>query len=230
MTKHCLKWMINAADKLFGLRAMMRENEASPEHPLAGDRAVEWSWMIKHLPREPADVLDLGCVQSVLTGTAARMGHRVTAVDLREIEYEMPNVTFVRQNFLKIDFGDNRFDVIMNCSFIEHVGLKDRYGSTESPDGDLIAMHALGRLLSPRGRMVLTIPIGRDAELAPFHRVYGGQRLPRLLADYRILEEEYWHKAEDRKWRECRKETAMETRGSFEFYALGLFVLERSDG
>lgn len=99
-------------------------------------------------------MLDLGCVGSPLSAIAARMGHRVTAADLRPIEYSVDGVTFFHGDLRKIQ-GSN-FDAIMNCSMIEHVGLPERYGEHGQPDGGIDAMRFLHQTLNHDGRMLLT--------------------------------------------------------------------------
>lgn len=227
MLRSLLRSAINLADKCFGLRMLMRE-ESNKAHPLSGDRAIEWSWVTVHLPTQPSYILDLGCVGSVLTGIASRLGHHVTAVDLNDIEYELPRVTFRKGDIKNLDFGDVQFDIIINCSMIEHVGLENRYGSIKIADGDLEIMEKLSKLLASDGRLILTIPVGIDEEFLPFHRIYGENRLSLLLSQYKIKAEEYWHKTHHGRWVLCDKQTALSTQGSYEFYALGLFVLEES--
>ena len=78
----------------------------------------------------------------------------------------------------------------------------------------------------PVGRMVLTVPVGRDLVCSPLHRIYGPERLPRLLDGYTVQEEQYWRK--DDVWEPTDRETALATAGSESFYSLGLFVLGRS--
>ncbi len=226
MLKTLLRSSIDLVDRCFGLRKLMREEKAKV-HPLSGDRAIEWSWVTVHLPANACHVLDLGCVGSVLTGIASRLGHQVTAVDLNDIEYEMPRVKFHKGDFNELNFDARQFDVIMNCSMIEHVGLGNRYGSGNILDGDLMAMAKLSKLLAHEGRMILTIPVGVDANIAPFHRIYGTERLPKLLADYRISKEEFWSKGDIGLWNQCNKETALSTKGSADHYALGLFLLAK---
>ena len=201
-------------------------DKSSGRRTLRGDRAIEWSWVIRHLPHDPASVLDVGCVQSTLSATAARLGHAVTAVDLREIEYEIHNVRFLRADIRHLRLPVGKFSVIMNSSTIEHVGLAGRYDSRGDPDGDLRGMRNLRMLLNPNGRMILTIPIGCDAVYAPLHRIYGRDRLPQLMAGFRIVEQEYWLKDEDDRWILCTVERALTEVGSEEYYGLGLFVLE----
>ena len=59
---------------------------------------------------------------------------------------------------------------------------------------------------------------------APQHRIYGAERLPRLLDGYRVDDEQFWHKR-DGAWRTCDRDVALKTQGSAAFYSLGLFVL-----
>lgn len=210
------------------LRRFLRPFVKKKIHPLSGDRAIEWSWVVENLPKTPSKILDFGCVGSVLTCISARLGHTVTAIDLREIEYEMNNVKFIKHDFLTLDLNDNNFDIIINSSTIEHIGLPDRYGSKEFKDGDLVAMEKLAKLLKEKGKMILTIPVGIDDIFAPFHRIYGPERLPLLLKNYRVLREEFWFKNNAFKWVKCSKNTALNIKGSYNSYALGLFLLEKN--
>lgn len=102
---------IDLADMCFGLRKLMRE-ESVTVHPLSGDRAIEWSWVTMHLPASPSRVLDLGFVGSPLTGIESRLGHYVTAVDLNDIEYEIPRVTFYKGDINELDFSDGHYPKI----------------------------------------------------------------------------------------------------------------------
>jgi SAM-dependent methyltransferase len=201
-------------------------DESSPTRTLRGDRAIEWSWVIRHLPRDPVSVLDIGCVQSTLSATAARLGHTVTAVDLRPIEYRIDNVHFLQADVRELRLPLN-FSIIMNCSTIEHVGLYGRYGSADDPDGDLRAMRNLRTLLTENGRMILTIPVGNDAIFAPLHRIYGRDRLPQLIAGFKIAEQEYWLKDDEDRWTVCTEGRALGELGSEDYYGLGLFVLRK---
>jgi SAM-dependent methyltransferase len=140
------------------------------------------------------------------------------------LDYSHPKVRHVEADILTHDFGDERFDQIVNCSSVEHVGLGGRYGSFDNEDGDLDAMRVMRGLLADGGRMILTIPVGRDLIVAPQHRIYGERRLPRLLEPFESAEEQYWRK-EGRHWVQCDRTAALDTEGSASFYSLGLFVL-----
>jgi SAM-dependent methyltransferase len=194
---------------------------------LAGDRTVEYGFVLARIPEGEGELLDFGSGTGNLALTAAERGWRVTAFDRMAIElaYRHPRVRQLQGDVLTHDFGSDRFELILNCSSIEHVGLPGRYGSFDEQDGDIRAMRVLHGLLAGGGRMLLTIPVGTDGVFAPRHRVYGAERLPRLLDGFEAVEERYWQKDGDQ-WAETDQRTALGVQGSEAFYALGLFALE----
>ncbi len=202
---------------------------------LAGDRDIEWSFIASRLPTGSGEVLDFGCGCGNMSIHAVQKGYRVVAVDLEPSSFPWchPNVEIVCGDLLKLDLPQGRFDFVLNCSTVEHVGLNGRYGvAVEESDGDLWAMQKLRKLLKPSGRMLMTIPCGQDATIAPWHRVYGKERLPKLLESYEVGEQGYWVKHQDNRWYPASKEQALSyqptshpTIGVKCSYALGCFVL-----
>jgi len=74
----------------------------------------------------------------------------------------------------------------------------------------------------------MTVPVGQDLVCSPLHRIYGLDRLPRLLDGYGVEEQQFWQKRPGRSiWEQTDREAALATQGSASFYALGLFVLTR---
>jgi hypothetical protein len=207
-------------------QAAHRLRDSADGASLQGDRWVEWSFCFARMADGPGSTLDFGADIGFLSLAAAQRGHDVVAFDRlpSSLDYEHPSVRHVQGDVLTHDFGDRRFDQIVNASSVEHVGLGGRYGSFDEPDGDLNAMRIMRGLLADGGRMLLTIPVGRDQVCAPQHRIYGEQRLPRLLDGYTTVEEQFWRKA-GRHWVACERSEALATQGSASFYSLGLFVL-----
>lgn len=205
------------------------ERPASPHRTLSGDRDVEWSWCLSRLPAEPGRVLDFGAGNGFLSLGAAFHGHSVVAVDLepKTFQFEDERIEYRRGNLLDMELPDASFDHIINCSSVEHVGLAGRYGSPDIPDGDLAAMAKLRAALKPGKTMTLVVPTGRDAVVAPLHRIYGRERLPRLVEGFEIVEEEFRAKIAGPRWHVVDRDTALNERGSSSYYALGLFLLRR---
>ena len=210
-------------------------NEISPN--LAGERDVEWSWICSQIFSGPGEALDFGTGSSYLGLMAAQRGFNVTAIDLEPVNwlYIHPKLRFLQEDILKVSLPSEQFDLVINCSTIEHVGLAGRYGVTENRvNGDLEVMIKLRKSMKPSGVMLLTIPIGQDAVFAPLHRIYGRQRLALLLNGYIVEKEEFWVKDRQNRWIQCDREIAFNFQaqaGSWDplknAYALGCFVLQR---
>ncbi len=221
------------------LRGLRRRLSPKSIQNLLGDRDVEWSFCAANMPNGPGESLDFGCGGSYMGLVAARRGFRVTAVDLSRVSwpYSHPNLSFIQGDVLTLDLPKRHYDLVINCSSVEHVGLVGRYGVTEErPDGDLETMVLLNGLMKPGGIMLLTVPVGQDAVLAPLHRVYGRNRLPRLLTEYVIEYNEFWVKDVKNRWAACDKATALESvaytneRDPLQSsYALGCFVLRKPE-
>lgn len=228
---------------LFPLRAFRNIKQwksflSIPKIPnLAGDRDIEWSWVASHIPQGPGEALDFGPGESMLGLIAAQKGFRVTAIDRQQVhwKYVHPELRYVQGDILQLSLPLNYFDLVINCSTVEHVGLAGRYGvRDQNPDGDLEAMNRLEKIMKPGAVMLLTIPVGLDAVFAPLCRIYGEKRLPLLLKGFSIEKEDYWTKNDQNQWIPCNRERALNFKasaGSWDplqnSYALGCFVLRR---
>ncbi|MBN2570219.1 MAG: DUF268 domain-containing protein [Deltaproteobacteria bacterium] len=201
---------------------------------LSGSRDIEWSWVVAKMGNGPGKALDFGCGPSgLLSLTAAKRGFEVVALDQLPVSWPFmeSNISFIQDDILSVQLQTASFDLVINCSAVEHVGLAGRYGTTNSiPDGDLEAMHALRKIMKPDAIMLLTIPVGQDAVFAPLHRVYGAERLPRLLQGYVIEDEEYWVKDTQNRWMKSRKEDVLIREPQRFLYGLGCLELHVSEG
>lgn len=209
---------------------------------LMGDRRVEYGYLFQQLPKGQGLVLDLGPSPKDPEGPitirfAIERGWNVIAVGLEKPDYRHPRYKFVHGDFLTVGI-EGTFDWIMNISTIEHFGLAGRYGvHVWAPDADLKAMRRLRTLMKPKGKMILTIPVGLDTVVGHYHRVYGKYRLPRLLEGLNILHEQFWGKPHPGKsWKSqandfisITKKAALGTRPlrrHKRYYAIGAFTLE----
>lgn len=177
--------------------------------------------------------MDFGPGGSNLGLLAARRGFDVTAVDLEQTcwPYMHSRLRFVQGDILKMSFPPQYFDLVINCSTVEHVGLSGRYGvKFPNPDGDLKAMSLIRSWLKPGGLMLLTIPVGRDSVFIPMHRVYGVERLPRLLNGYSVEKKEFWLKDREMGWVIAKEEDALAGVAAIDFYGLGCFLLRPKQG
>ena len=213
--------------------AIARASEwGSPKNEpnLIGDRDVEWAWIGAKMPFQAGRVLDLGPASSTTPLIASYNATEVVGFDLtpEPTTFTAPNLRYVQGDILLDPIPDPPYDTIINCSTTEHIGLSGRYNNQEEPDGDLRAMDLLRRAMRGTGSvMLLTIPVGRDGVYRPYHRVYGAQRLPKILSGYAVVEEAYFAKiAKVNVWQRVARDVALEVRGASNFYAIGLFVLK----
>lgn len=202
-----------------------------------GERYVEWSFLSGEMPEGPGEAIDFGCENGYMSLVAAEKGFQVHAVDLQlqNFMFQHRNIEFRLGDFLRLELPENHFDLILNCSSVEHVGMAGRYGiKAEESDGDLEALQKFARILKPGGLLLMTAPCGTDAVMAPWCRVYGNERLPRLLSPLALVKERYWQKDEDNRWAEVSRDVALAfptrhdpTNAHGCSYALGGFVLRK---
>ncbi len=214
------------------LTKIFRDLTDPPTPNLRGDRDIEYAWVLSHLPLGSGRALDFGCGNGYLGLGAALRGFQTFALDVRSPQwfYRHEKLQHLQTDFRQSSFAPESFDLIINCSAIEHVGL-GRYGDGAEPDGDLSVMSMLREVLRPHtGVMLLTIPVGQDAIIAPWHRVYGPTRLPRLLEGYQEVSCGYWAKDRQNIWNQVARPEALATRPNATYYGLGCFELRAASG
>jgi len=204
-----------------------------------GERHVEWSFLSNVMPDGPGFAMDFGCENGYMTLLAAEKGFQVLAIDLepQNFPFRHSNITFRLGDFLKLDLPPNHFDLVINCSSVEHVGVAGRYGiALQQDEGDLEALRKFETILKPGGLVIMTAPCGKDAVMAPWCRVYGPERLPRLLAPFIVEKERFWVKDDQNCWAEVDRQTALNFTPRHDpsnphgcSYALGGFVLRKSN-
>jgi len=205
---------------------MMKHN-----YTLAGDRGVEYQWAKDRVKAGTGTALDVGCGQKAhMSKHAVQKGYTVVGIDLCPVTYKHNKFTLVQADLLKHDFEGAKFDLILNVSSIEHFGLKGRYGINRmSTTADLRGMKVLKGLMTPDSVMILTVPLGHDLVAAPYHRVYGRERLPKLLKGFTIIDQQYWAKFDGvDKFKGTTQGVALNTEpiiGPPNYYAIGGFVV-----
>lgn len=200
-------------------------------YTMKGDRHYEYLFTGAHIPRRNAWALDVGPgTRAKLAKLAVKQGWSVVGVDLANVGYRHDRFVFVRGDFNTLDLGQ-KFDLVLCVSSIEHFGLPGRYGVIVLDEtADLRAMAKIRTLMNPSARLILTCPVGIDARLAPYHRVYGTVRLPLLLDGYEVITEVYYAKFGSKDdYKETTRKIALAVEPTLSpkhYYAIGCFVLE----
>jgi SAM-dependent methyltransferase len=231
MAKRAIKQILRRLDQFFGVRAWLSsEPNQIPEEMgfLRGSRELEYGWVAANVPAGLESAVDVGCVNSPISAILAMSGYNVIGVDMRDdVPYELEGFSMVQGDFNQVHLPSESFDLVVLCSTVEHIGLAGRYDNSHLPDGDLIAMAKVQTILKPAGFCILTIPVGLDGVYSPWHRIYGNERLPKLLQGFRELKSRYFVKETWDKWNESSKELALSFAGNASRYALGQFVLSK---
>jgi SAM-dependent methyltransferase len=219
-------------------RVFIRPARRSRGVNIVGERNVEWSFLSAEMPTGPGNAIEFGCEQGYMSLMAAQRGFQVVANDLQEqtFTWQHPGVEFLLGDLLKLPLPTNHFDLAINCSSVEHVGVAGRYGVVvEQHVGDIDVMNRLAQILKPGGMLLMTAPCGKDAVLRPWCRVYGSQRLPQLFAAFTVAKQQFWIKNELNQWEFCTPEQAMSFESSNHAsdphlcaYAIGCFVLRKA--
>lgn len=229
-TGQMLGRMAKQVDRRFGIREWLRGEPRPPAggFDLEGEKLIDWGWICANLPRRKRKALEIGPGKSPVIPAMLALGYEVTAID----PWEDPSAIIEGINFINRDFNTvslaGRFDVIVLCSVVEHIGLGGRFNSNEDPDGDLKAMERVSPLLSDDGEFFLTIPVGQDAVYRPWHRVYGGERLPLLLLGFEAIQARFLVKDHGGPWRVCSEAEALASPADIRRYGLGEMILRKA--
>ena len=197
------------------------------------ERDLEWSWVLEEagrfangtrLPR----LLDVGSLRTPLPEQLATLGFAVTALDLRESHGNGSAIPVEIGDIRNTSFADDYFDCITCVSTLEHIGVKGRFGVTESdPSGDQLAMAEMHRILKPKAALLLTIPVGQR-DVLPVNKCYSSKRIQSLCTQFTICKAEVFSFISGQAWQRCGQEHAEQTNWYFSpWYALGCFHLEK---
>jgi SAM-dependent methyltransferase len=111
----------------------------------------------------------------------------VTEIDIRPLKSEVPGLEFVRDDATEMStYEDNSVDSVSSLHVVEHMGL-GRYGDPIDPDAWLRCMRSFARVLAPRGRLYLSVPIGQERLEFNAHRVFDPTTVLETLSDLHLV-------------------------------------------
>lgn len=115
----------------------------------------------------------------------------VTLVDIRPVEIEVENFSFLTGSILALPYADGVLPSVSSLCVIEHIGL-GRYGDTLDARGSEKAAAELLRVLAPGGNLYVSVPV--DAECRIYfnaHRAFTRDYLLSLFPGLTLCEERY---------------------------------------
>ncbi|MBV5329829.1 MAG: DUF268 domain-containing protein, partial [Chlorobium sp.] len=107
--------------------------------------------------------------------------------DFRPAPLHLNGITTGYADLLALPFQDASVDSLSCMHVLEHIGL-GRYGDRLDPDGDIQAIKELCRVLSPRGNLLIVVPVGRARTQFNAHRIYDHQEFVSYFSGLTLLE------------------------------------------
>lgn len=112
----------------------------------------------------------------------------VKYIDIRPLPgLDGDNLEFVSGSIHAIPYLDSSVHSLSCLHVIEHIGL-GRYGDTVDPQGHIKAAKELGRVLAPKGMLLIGTPVGKERLCFDAHRVFDPQTIIDLFAPLRLKE------------------------------------------
>jgi SAM-dependent methyltransferase len=108
-------------------------------------------------------------------------------LDYRPLNVSLEGLICNAGNLTSLDKDNDSISSLSCLHVVEHVGL-GRYGDPIDPDGSRKALSELQRVLSPGGRLYLSLPVGRERVCFNAHRVFDPQTIINAMSSLRLLE------------------------------------------
>lgn len=161
-----------------------------------GERTWEYPWILRQVPDSAVTVLDVGPgPDSPLPLWLHCQGLRVTTVDLRKPSVPMTGIDARVGDFATLPLPERSFDVVTCVSVFEHLSVPS-YGRAADPARPVSLLKRMGDMLTPAGRILLTVPTGHSGESRireDAYRVHAPSELRDLAsaASLAIVREDY---------------------------------------
>lgn len=143
-----------------------------------------------------------------------------TFVDIRPLQAQLPGLDCRIGTVLALPYADVSVASISCLHVIEHVGL-GRYGDPLDPAGSIKAAAELSRVLSPGGRLYVSVPVGRPRVCYNAHRIFSPTEFVQFFLGLNLLEFSFVSSDGRLKCAASLSDAAQEE------YACGLFVFVR---
>lgn len=106
--------------------------------------------------------------------------------DYRPADLILPNLGSYKGDLVALPFKDKELSCVSCLHTIEHIGL-GRYGDPINPNGDLIAMKELSRVVAPGGNLLIVVPTGREMRIQfNAHRIYSYDSLIKSFPEFTL--------------------------------------------
>jgi SAM-dependent methyltransferase len=191
------------------------------------ERIVEIPLIVQTITKSCAQILDVGCDESLLTLHLASLGHKVTALDLNKYEFFHPNINFIKGDVCSVNLPERNYDYIIFLSALEHVGL-GAYGEAGFGGGDRKALANVQQFLKPDGKILISVPFGQKAITAT-QRVYDQSSILTLFEGFQIEQEHYFLGFGQKQWQEVMADKLSGVSSDLFTQGMAFFCIKKPD-
>lgn len=142
------------------------------------------AWIARYLTKEKPDLhIDVGSSIGLVGVLSAQSS--LVFVDYRPLQVQLPGLTTIAGDMTRLPFRDTSVRSMSSLHVIEHVGL-GRYGDPIDPEGWVVSLRELARVLTPGGRLYLSTPVGRERVCFNAHRVFAPSSILNALPQLKL--------------------------------------------
>lgn len=105
--------------------------------------------------------------------------------DFRPAQIFLDNLESKQADLINLPFEENSIESLSCMHVIEHIGL-GRYGDDINPNGDLIAIDELKRVLAKGGDLLFVVPVGKPRIQYNAHRIYSYEMIMEYFKDFEL--------------------------------------------
>ena len=156
-------------------------------HGFNRDYTYHTSWAARKINEiSPSVHHDIGSDLRFVTLVSAFIP--VIYLEYRPLEINLNNLETRHADICKLSFPDNHLECLSCLSVLEHIGL-GRYGDKINPEGDLLAISELKRVLAFSGSLLLVVPIRYKPQLQfNAHRIYSHVQILEYFSELKLIE------------------------------------------
>jgi SAM-dependent methyltransferase len=158
----------------------------TPHTPFDPHYFFQGAWLARRVRRAgPKQHVDIA--SSVMTVSVLSAMVDTVFVDYRPLQVSLPGLESRAGDILALPFAKDEISSLSCLHVIEHIGL-GRYGDPLDVAGSAKAARELARVLAPRGRLYISMPVGRERVCFNAHRVHAPESVVELFAGLELME------------------------------------------
>lgn len=137
--------------------------------------------VLKNKPKSHVDVASTYQMSGYLSKVVP-----TTFIDYRPIETNLKNLKVRRGNILELEMENGSIDSLSCLHVIEHIGL-GRYGDSLDSNGTVKACKELQRVLKNKGKLYISLPIGKEKICFNAHRIFPPEKIIKYFNKLKLV-------------------------------------------